>query len=235
MANFNRFVLLSVMLVLAAGMDPASAMGKKKKSPGGGFDFVETITLNPYIMTLVKEFNNAIKPTHIDTEGRVLIGDNIEMGKRYDCRVFYALSRNDAVVAPEGRSWYQFKRFGDLFLDNLSFSDNGRIKTFAPNVAIENELWGQSFDKNYYEAIRVTKTGDLIIEAFAPKMAWARSILGILGLDNLIDYFLPKLQGLAIPTMIAGANGYIISYSYCPHDNAGTMKLEQLLNSYSLE
>jgi hypothetical protein len=192
------------------------AFGKKQTSADPISSILDEIQLNPYIMALQKEFDAAAKPTE-QRGNETVITDSIQVGKRYECRVFYALSKNNPAAPAEARSWYEFSRFGRLFLDNKSYLDAGRIKTFAPNVMMENELWGQSAEKNYYEALRVNSHGDLIVQSFSPQMIWARALMNWLGIDEAINSWLGKNKGLALPTTIFGAAGFIVSFSYCPN------------------
>lgn len=192
------------------------------KSAGGIAigEITGSLQLNPYVTALQKEFAEAIKPVSVNpANDRLMIGDNIQLEKRYDCRVFYALTQKNALLPTTSTTWYKFTKYGDLFLDNLAYLDTGKIKTFAANPLIEGELWGQSDDHTVYEALRVTRAGDLIIETFSPESSWTRAIIGVLGLDGNILGLASQIQGLALPAVVAGTNGYVLSYTYCPRDH----------------
>ncbi len=208
MTTKKCFIFVAILSWFNLIPSDSHALGKAR-------DIVDDVQLNPYIMVLQKEFDAASKPTEADGS-EVVISDLIQTGRRYDCRVFYALSSSSPSAPAESRSWYEFSKFGRLFLDNRSFLDTGRIKTFAPNVSMQNELWGQSMDRNYYEAIRVSPKGDLLVQSFSPQGIWARTLMNWLGIDEAINSWLARNKGMALPTSIFGATGFIISFSYCP-------------------
>ncbi|MCM2322665.1 MAG: hypothetical protein NDJ90_05340 [Oligoflexia bacterium] len=234
---FNQKLLATLVAIVAvclAGAPDSHAFGKRRsvapptENDGGkgseqGADEASELldkylALNPYIVTLQKEFNAAAKPVQTDSAGVTAIGEGIQFGKRYECRVYYALTKTDAIVPSMANTWYRFQKFGNLFIDNLAYLEVGRIRTYAPNATMDNELWGQSEDKTYYEAIRVTTSGDLIIEAFTPKKVWVRTMLSFFGLDSKLTELGQELEGLALETVVAGASGYVLSYTYCPAD-----------------
>jgi hypothetical protein len=218
---------LSLLLfaVVALGFSSsASAFGNSRSTgtgtgTGGISTIIDGIQLNPYIMALQKEFDNAVKPTE-QKGNQTIISSLIQMNKRYECRTFFALSKTDVAAPMEGRTWYQFTRFGQLFIDNQSYMETGRVKTFAPNVMMENELWGQSLERNYYEALRINAHGDLIVQSFSEQQLWARMLMNWLGIDELVNSWLAKFKGMALPTSVFGATGFVVSVSYCPNPSA---------------
>lgn len=216
MKNTTTLLFIIIFSLQSIFSGSGIAMGKKQTSANPISNIIDGIQLNPYVMALQKEFDAAAKPTE-QRGNETVITDSIQVGKRYECRVFYALSRDNPAAPAEARSWYEFSRFGRLFLDNRAYLETGRIKTFAPNVMMENELWGQSAEKNYYEALRVNSHGDLIVQSFSPQMIWARALMNWLGIDEAINSWLGKNKGLALPTTIFGAAGFIVSFSYCPN------------------
>jgi hypothetical protein len=217
--NWAQFLSAAIFAIISASS--SFAMGPSASGTAGNNIPIignTAIQLNPYIMVLQKEFQAATKPiTSADNSIIVATGNGIVVGQRYNCRVFPALTNGTTqATQPSTTSWYQFQTFGGLFIDNEAYMDGAKIKTFASNPQLDNEVWGQSQDETYYEAIRLTTNRDLIIEGFAPAASWVQIALGLINVNGSGQAIEQQLQNMQITTSVAGIQGYIVSYSYCP-------------------
>jgi hypothetical protein len=229
---FSQVGVCLVLIVCSLQSHSAWAMGGMKPPSSDLNDAIarlgKTFILNPAVAAVQDEFLNAKTPL-FTTEGGTAFTNAIALDQRYNCRIFYALGRQNALVQPDTNTWYQFKKYGALFLENKSFDENHRINYFLahkiPEKPLEkNELWGANTESSYYEAIRVSNGGDLLVMSFSEKAMWARAALGIFNLDELATILLTAIQGLSMqlpfPYSVAGKviDGLILAYAYCPKD-----------------
>lgn len=234
--NWVLFTVTVSIVLAGLSFQPqfALAMGKMK-APISDWDEIlkrlsESLTMNPAVKLVQGLFLNAKEPIYTNTDGELSFTDAIQAEKRYDCRVFYALSRQNALVGPESQTWYQFKRWSDVMLDNKAYDVYHRIKTYVPHTNPEkpeetNELWGMSDDRAYYESLRVRKNGDLMIMGYSERAAWGRAVLGIFNMEDLFTRLLTAIQGFQMPANIWGIDGLVIGFGLCPKEPSETFFL----------
>ena len=140
----------------------------------------QTFVMNPVIGAVEEQFLNAKTPVFTrNADGDMSFTNAVEPNRHYDCKIFYVLSRSNALVGPESTAWYQFSPWGDLLLINKAYEVYHRVHNYVPHYLPlkpdqTNELWGQDDNGTYYEALRVKKNGDLILMGFSDRFAWAR-------------------------------------------------------------
>jgi hypothetical protein len=178
-----------------------------------------TLVTNPYVQTLLTAFNKAHKPT--DYEPGV-IDHGIVLNHQYNCRVFYALSESNSTTPITSAIWYNFERYGYLFLDNTASVEVGQIKTFAVNPTLSDELIGEADSHDYFEALRVNEAGDLLIEGSTPPQVWVSTVIDDLGLSSELPELASNTEGLALASQVVGLGNLVVSYAYCPYDPSGT-------------
>lgn len=185
---------------------------------------------NPYVMALMNQYEKGLNPVSEGPDGMPVWSDRIEMGRRYNCRVYYALAKNDSSGGGNmsTSTWYEFQRFGVMILSNVASLDTGAIRDFAPNPELDMALWGQRNDQKYFEAIKVMPNNDLIIEAYSPKPSWAEVILNLIKAYTTKNYetLISAAADYAIQTTVLGTDGFVNSYTYCPSNQ--TMTVEEM-------
>lgn len=239
---FSRVGVGLVLVCCSLQINFALAMGGKPGSdnPADAIQkLAQSFIMNPQIAIIQDQFNNAKTPVFTrDEDGSISFSDAIVMNRRYNCRIFYALTRSSMMVKPDDNIWYEFNKFSDISLDNTAFNEFHRVKNFAPHYMPlkpeqNNELWGSSTEQTYYEAIRVKKNGDLLIIGFSDKYAWIRQALGIFNMDDLASTMLQAMQGfmnskfLAFPwdNMGQAIDGLILGYGVCPKNPSPTFHM----------
>ncbi len=219
---------LSLLLFTILGASQLSFAGGVGRG-GGGLptdlrEILERLRINTDLLALKQVFDESLSVVQTDENGKKSIDSRVQLHRRYHCRIIYATSRQGALP-PSGTTWYSFTKFGSVFLDNLAYDDGtGRIPHFTRNPLVDGELIGQEPGSGaYYESMRVTDEGDLIIEGAAAELIWFRYILAVLGLSqyeqNQEFKEGMKSRGLLV-TPILDALGVVLSYTYCPRDES---------------
>ena len=227
------FACASLALVVCTFQaDSARAMGNRPSPSGDTNDALtklgKTFILNPVIGLVEDQFINAKTPVFTRSpDGDISFTNAVIPGKRYDCKVFYVLSRPNALVGPESTTWYEFSQWSDTMLVNKSYEIYHRIHNYVPHYLPlkpeqNTEFWGQDDNGTYYEAVRVKKNGDLIVMGFSDKFAWARAALGVFNLDDLAAVLLTAVQsfGVQLPfpfdVQTKVIDGLIVGFGICP-------------------
>ena len=197
-------------------------------------ELLSRLDLNPNLMKLAQEFQKAQQAVAQDDNGDVYVGEGINIGERYECTIFYAVTDQQPIVAPIGETWYQFDRFGHFFLENIAWKNGpGRIEYYTEVDSFPGDLVGRANDTTYWEAIRVDRFGGLIVEMEAPEIPWVKAILSFLGLGEWIGKVTPdhmRNDGLMVASILGQALGFVLGYAYCPTSNESLNHMHSMMN-----
>lgn len=200
---------------------------------------LEQLKLDAYGTALNRDYAKGLPPlqqSSTDPED-IYFDDAKLLAKTYQCRSFGIASKNNATP-PVVNLTYSFSNrgTGSLFRTNTSQEAQVRLFTYLadskePANLKKYDVIGQNDAQTYYEKIRVTKRGDIVIEGSTPEKFWAETLLSMIGLlipdfDKYKDAIDKELDHLKLKVTLAGLSGMVLRYTYCPNNPAAFHELD---------
>lgn len=200
---------------------------------------LDKLKLDAYGKALNKDFTKSNPPLLQDTSAPedFYFNDSVLVGKTFQCKSFLIAS-NDSSNPPIANVTYQFSSTdtGSLFRQNVAPDSAIRYFTILgddkePENIKKTDVIGQTDNKNYYEKIRVSKRGDLIIEGATPEIFWAEKLLALIGLlipdfNKFREQIDQALESLKLKVNLHNSTGMVVKYIYCPSTPEGFNELD---------
>ncbi len=207
--------------------------------PGAIKKVLEQLKLDAYGTALNREYERGMAPVAQDATDKedIFFDDPKFVGQTFQCKSFL-IANNNGKSPPVLNLTYSFSNVGtgSLFRENSSKDAQVRLFTILadtkePTNLKKFDVIGQNDGRSYYEKIRITKRGDLIIEGSTPEKFWAETLLALVGLlipdfDKYKDAIDKELDYLKLKVALFGLSGMVLNYVYCPHDPIRFQELE---------
>lgn len=207
--------------------------------PGEIKKILEQLKLDAYGTALNREYERGMAPVAQDATDKedIFFDDAKFVGQTFQCKSFL-IANNNGKSPPVLNLTYSFSNVGtgSLFRENTSKDAQVRLFTILadskePTNLKKFDVIGQNDGRSYYEKIRITKRGDLIIEGSTPEKFWAETLLALVGLlipdfDKYKDAIDKELDYLKLKVALFGLSGMVLNYVYCPHDPVRFQELE---------
>ncbi len=216
--------------------------------PGQIKKVLEQLKLDAYGTALNRDYSKGMPPLQqnpADPED-VYFDDAKLLAKTYQCRSFGIASKNNSTP-PIVSLTYNFSNAGtgSLFRQNISQDAQVKLFTFLadskePANLSKYDVIGQNDPQTYYEKIRVSRRGDIIIEGSTPEKFWAETLLSMIGLlipdfEKYKDAIERELDHLKLKVNLFGLGGMVLRYTYCPNDPAAFHELDVKANAIMMD
>lgn len=209
---------------------------------------LDKLKLDAYGKALNSDFDKGTPPLQQDTASPedFYFNDSVLVGKKFQCKSFLIASSNESNP-PVANVSYEFSSdgVGSLFRQNTSADAQIRYFTILaddtePANIKKVDVIGQTDNRSYYEKIRVSKRGDLIIEGATPEIFWAEKLLSLIGLlipdfNKFREQIDEALGRLKLKVNLHGTAGMVVKYAYCPSNPESFQELDARAQKIMLE
>lgn len=211
---FKRLLLLIFLMVLNISLCEGKGLsaehlfelgriegGPKETREGVG----SLIQRHPLLNHARNLFNHALKVPSLS---------QLLEGRTWSCLKFSGLDFQSEIMDKTKIRSLSFENYGAGIIKEISYGNN-HIQLYAND---DGELAGSNSSGELYEAIRITKEGDLVLESSVQGIDWwKRFFLSLVGEGRTLRKLLGVVQNSMVTSVSNTKNsGLVFDYSVCP-------------------